>query len=73
MSLSDLFDYVEHHQEPYLETLFTFIRQPSINTQNIGVRECASLLVEMVKDAGMDAQKRPTRKLKEWPGHPQPL
>jgi acetylornithine deacetylase/succinyl-diaminopimelate desuccinylase-like protein len=64
MPLSDLFDHVERNRKPYLDTLFTLIRQPSVSAQNLGIRECAGLLAEMVRDAGMDAR------IMETPGQP---
>jgi acetylornithine deacetylase/succinyl-diaminopimelate desuccinylase-like protein len=56
MSLKDLFDHVEHNQQTYLDALFTLLRQPSISAQNVGIRECAVLLADMLKQAGMDVK-----------------
>ncbi len=47
-----------------LADLYTLIRQPSISAQNIGVRECADLFVDVLREAGFDARLMPT------PAHP---
>lgn len=64
MALNDLFDCVEHNKQTYLDALFTLLRQPSISTQNVGIRECAGLLAGMLKQAGMGV------KIMETKGHP---
>ena len=64
MALDDLFDCVEQNQQTYLDALFTLLRQPSISTQNVGIRECAGLLADMLKQAGMNV------KIMETKGHP---
>ncbi len=56
MTLSDLFDHVEQNRQTYLDTLFTLLRQPSISTRNVGIRECAGLLADMLKQAGMNVK-----------------
>ena len=55
MTLNDLYEHVERNRAGYLETLLTLVRQPSISAQNLGIRECAGLLLQMVKQAGLDA------------------
>ena len=47
-----------------LADLFRLIAQPSISAQNIGVRECADLFVDVLRDAGFSARLMPT------PAHP---
>jgi len=64
MALKDLYDHVDRNREAYLEILFTLLRQASISALNVGVRECAGLLAEMVKEAGLDAR------IMETKGHP---
>ena len=39
-----------------LNDLITLLRQPSISAQNIGVRECADLVIGLLEDAGGQAQ-----------------
>jgi acetylornithine deacetylase/succinyl-diaminopimelate desuccinylase-like protein len=47
-----------------LDDLFRLIAQPSISAQNIGVRECADLFIDLLGDAGFSARLMPT------PAHP---
>ncbi|MEX2426122.1 MAG: M20/M25/M40 family metallo-hydrolase [Thermomicrobiaceae bacterium] len=47
---------VDSRFDGYLESLFRLIRQPSISAQGVGVDECAQLVVEELKSAGIDAR-----------------
>ena len=40
----------------YVEWLRTLVRQPSVSSQNRGVRECAQLLVRMMAEAGIEGE-----------------
>lgn len=51
---------LEAEKEAHLETFFTLLRQKSISAQNTGVKECANLLEDMMKDAGIDAKQLET-------------
>lgn len=55
---------LDHKKDDHLNTLFTLLRQPSISTLNIGVRECADLLLTIMQGSGIDA------KIMETKGHP---
>ncbi|OJF97132.1 M20/M25/M40 family metallo-hydrolase [Alkalibacterium sp. 20] len=55
---------LDHRKDDHLNTLFTLLRQPSISTLNIGVRECADLLLNIMQSSGIDA------KIMETKGHP---
>ncbi|PRY82303.1 M20/M25/M40 family metallo-hydrolase [Alkalibacterium olivapovliticus] len=55
---------LDHKKDDHLNTLFTLLRQPSISTLNIGVRECAELLLGIMKDSGINAD------IMETKGHP---
>jgi acetylornithine deacetylase/succinyl-diaminopimelate desuccinylase-like protein len=61
MALNDLFDHVEQNRQTYLDTLFALLRQPSISAQNVGIRECACLLADTLKQAGMDVKVMETK------------
>src|SRR3954471_1195201 len=52
--------YVDEHAESMLEQLKTLVRQPSISAQNVGVKECAELLAQMMRDDGIETQILPT-------------
>jgi len=54
--MREVFNYIEDHRDIYLQQLFRFLRQPSISTQNIGMHECAQLLLEMLKEIGAGGQ-----------------
>lgn len=56
---------VDDNRETYLEELFEVLRQRSISSQNIGIRECAELVAQKVRDAGM-----PHVEIMETPDHP---
>ncbi len=46
-----------HERMPvYVEWLRTAIRQPSVSSQNRGVRECAQLLVRLMAEAGIQGE-----------------
>lgn len=62
--LQAVWAYVDAHAEPMLEQLKTLVRQPSISAQDVGVKECAALLAEMMRADGIDTQVLPT------PGQP---
>ncbi|MCC5890926.1 MAG: M20/M25/M40 family metallo-hydrolase, partial [Alkalibacterium sp.] len=51
-------------KDTHLDALFTLLRQPSISTLNIGIKECADLLLNLMTDCGIDAR------LMETGGHP---
>src|SRR5687768_698763 len=51
-------------EERDLADLFRLIAQPSISAQDIGVRECAELFIDLLGGAGFSARLMPT------PAHP---
>jgi len=51
--MKKIFSEIDRNFERYLQELFTFIRQPSISSQRIGVEDCAKLLAGMMADAGI--------------------
>lgn len=54
---------LDQKKEEHLDTLFTLLRQPSISTLNLGVRECAELLKSIMTDSGIDTQIMETKGL----------
>jgi acetylornithine deacetylase/succinyl-diaminopimelate desuccinylase-like protein len=54
--MQDVFHYIDKNQNNYLEQLFGFLRQPSISTQNLGVNECALMLMRMLKESGAETE-----------------
>lgn len=62
-SLSEVYEYIEEHKQDYLDELFTLLRCKSISTTNEGVAECAELLAEMMRKAGIEhVQVFPTKR-----------
>ena len=53
-------DHVDAHLPETIERLKTLTRQPSVSAQRVGVRECGEMTVEMLRDAGFDAELVPT-------------
>lgn len=54
--LSPVYAYIDEHADRMVADLQRLIRQPSISSANLGVRECAELLVEMMGDVGITAR-----------------
>jgi acetylornithine deacetylase/succinyl-diaminopimelate desuccinylase-like protein len=53
--MQDIYDYIDAHADDYVRDLQTLVRQPSISAQNIGLRECAELVLRMMHNDGLDA------------------
>lgn len=64
MNLAVVDDLIEERKKHYLQQLFSLLKQESISTTNVGVRECAELLKEMMQASGIQSR------LIETEGHP---
>jgi acetylornithine deacetylase/succinyl-diaminopimelate desuccinylase-like protein len=53
--LQDIYDYIDANAEESIRDLQTLVRQPSISAQNIGLRECAELVLKMMHNDRLDA------------------
>lgn len=53
--MQDIFEYIDANAEEYISDLQTLVRQPSISAQNIGLWECADLVLNMMHKDGLDA------------------
>ncbi len=62
--LDAVYQAIDANDERFVADLQRAVRQPSISSQNIGVRECAALLVAMMQDLGIEAR------MMETPGLP---
>jgi acetylornithine deacetylase/succinyl-diaminopimelate desuccinylase-like protein len=61
----DIYDYIDAHFDEHVAKIQTFLRQPSVSAQNLGIRETAQMVVDMLKEIGArDAAMVPTK------GHP---
>src|ERR1700746_498923 len=63
-SLEPIDKYVESQKDRFIEELRNLVRQPSISSQNNGVRECAELIRGMMEEVGIEARVLPPE------GHP---
>jgi acetylornithine deacetylase/succinyl-diaminopimelate desuccinylase-like protein len=55
-NLDAVYAAIDREGERFVGDLQRVVRQPSISSQGIGVRECAELLVAMMGDLGIDAR-----------------
>lgn len=53
--MQDIYDYIDAHADEYIRDLQRLVQQPSISAQNIGLRECAELVLDMMRADGLDA------------------
>ncbi len=54
--LQQVYQYIDDHSDSMIADLQRVIQQPSISSANVGVRECAALLVEMMSKLDIDAR-----------------
>jgi acetylornithine deacetylase/succinyl-diaminopimelate desuccinylase-like protein len=59
--MQDIFDYIDHHADTYVEKLRTLCRQPSIAAQNKGMAETADMVLALLRQTGAEAQLLSTR------------
>lgn len=53
-------EYIDTHRDEYLALLQKFLRQPSISTANVGMREMADLVEQTLRDMGFSVEEIPT-------------
>ena len=56
MSMQPIYDWIDAHADECVRDLQRFVQQPSISAQNVGLRECAALVREMMHDDGLPAE-----------------
>lgn len=54
MSLEQIFKFIDKNETKYLEELRTYVKQPSISTQNKGIEDCAELVKKMMDKIGFE-------------------
>lgn len=64
MDLRSVNRYIEANRDRFVEELCGLVRQPSISTENRGVKECAEMICGMMQQVGIEACVLPTN------GHP---
>lgn len=55
MTMQAIYDWIDANADECVKDLQTFVQQPSISAQNIGLRECATLIREMMRRDGLPA------------------
>jgi acetylornithine deacetylase/succinyl-diaminopimelate desuccinylase-like protein len=53
--MQEIYDWIDAHAEECVRDLQTFVQQPSVSAQNIGLRECAALIRDMMHRDGLPA------------------
>ena len=56
MSMQDVYDWIDANADECVRDLQRFVQQPSISAQNVGLRECATLVREMMHADGLPAE-----------------
>lgn len=56
MSMQPIYDWIDAHAEECVRDLQRLVRQPSISAQGVGLRECATLVRDMMRDDGLPAE-----------------
>lgn len=55
LSIQAVYDWIDAHADECISDLQSFVRQPSVSAQNIGLRECATLIRDMMRRDGLPA------------------
>ncbi len=55
MTMQAIYDWIDANADECIKDLQTFVQQPSISAQNIGLRECATLIRDMMRKDGLPA------------------
>ncbi|MBI1416808.1 MAG: M20/M25/M40 family metallo-hydrolase [Limimaricola sp.] len=54
--MKDIYAYIDAHADEFIADLQTFVQQPSVSAQDIGLRDCAALVRQMMHDDGLPAE-----------------
>src|SRR5262245_29652620 len=60
INLAPIEKYVESQRDRFIEELRNLVRQPSISSQNKGVKECADMICGMMQEVNIEARVLPT-------------
>ncbi len=55
MTMQAIYDWIDANADECIRDLQTFVQQPSVSAQNIGLRECATLIRDMMRTDGLPA------------------
>lgn len=53
--------FIEQNKEKFLEDWFEIVRQPSVSSTGEGVEECCDLIIEKMKEIGLEVIKHPVK------------
>ncbi|RMA42291.1 M20/M25/M40 family metallo-hydrolase [Rhodophyticola porphyridii] len=53
--MKDIYAYIDAHADEFVADLQAFVRQPSVSAQDIGLRDCATLIRDMMHRDGLPA------------------
>jgi acetylornithine deacetylase/succinyl-diaminopimelate desuccinylase-like protein len=54
-----IYSYIDEHSQRFIDELATFVKQPSISSQGVGIEDCAKLLTQMMEDTGIGYEVMP--------------
>ncbi len=58
--LDKVFEHIKANEESFIARVMDYVRHPSISAHNIGIREVAAMLVDMLSGLGFAAEAVPT-------------
>ncbi len=59
-SLPPIYNHIHENRENFIQRLIEYVRHPSISAHDIGIREVAEILIEMLTELGMETTSLPT-------------
>ena len=57
--MDKIYAYIDENSRRFIDELATFVRQPSISSQCVGIEDCARLLAGMMESVGIRAEFLP--------------
>ena len=59
--MQKIYDHIDANVDEYIKDLQRFVQQPSVSAQNIGLQDCADLVVDMMHADGLPAEQHPLK------------
>ncbi|MBW1962509.1 MAG: M20/M25/M40 family metallo-hydrolase [Deltaproteobacteria bacterium] len=57
--MEQIYSYIDKYSQRFIDELATFVKQPSISSQGVGIEDCATLLTHMMEEAGISYEIMP--------------
>jgi len=57
--MEQIYSYIDGNSQRFIDELATFVKQPSISSQGIGIEDCANLLTQMMEAVGISYEVLP--------------